>query len=284
MRLAILSDIHGNVPALEAVHRDLLAQGVDEVLVAGDLVGRGPEGGAVVDYVRQQGWPALKGNHEDYLLSFRRRQVPQEWWTLDEWAAARWLAGQLDDQDEAFIDALPFSLERPGLEVVHGTPASNRQGIGPWTDDATLRRHVAGLDASTLVCAHTHRPLIKIVDGTQIVNVGSVGLPFNRDWRAQYGLFTRRADTWHVELRRVSYDRDRFLAIYHSSGFLEAGGITARLLRMEVEHATPILVPFLSWTEAGGIAKDVDALDEFLRVFEPGQSLRLFMRGLAKAP
>lgn len=284
MRLAILSDIHGNMPALEAVHRDVLAQGVDEILVAGDLVGRGPEGSAVVDYVRRQGWATLKGNHEDYLLSFRRRQVPEEWWNLDEWAASRWLAEQLDDDDEAFIDALPFSIQRPGLEVVHGTPSSNRQGIGPWTDDATLRRHIAGLEASTLVCAHTHRPLIRQVDDTQVVNIGSVGLPFNRDWRAQYGLFTLGDGTWRVELRRVDYDRDHFLGIYRSSGFLAAGGITARLLAMEVEHATPILVPFLSWAEAGGIAKDINALDEFQRVFQPGQSLRLFMQGLAKAP
>lgn len=269
MRLAILSDIHGNVPALEAVHRDLRTQGVDEILVAGDLVGRGPQGSAVVDYVRQQGWPTLKGNHEDYLLAFRRREVPEEWWQLEEWAASRWLAAELGDADEVFIDGLPFSLERPGLEVVHGTPTSNRQGIGPWTDDATLRRHVAGLDASILICAHTHRPLQRTVDGTCVVNIGSVGLPFNRDPRAQYGLFTWHQGAWQTELRQVDYDRDRLRAIYRSSGFLAAGGITARLLELEVEHATPILVPFLSWAEATGAVKSIDSLNPFLSVFRP---------------
>ena len=105
MRLAILSDIHGNLPALEAVHDHIRRQSVDEVLVAGDLVGRGPQGSAVVRYVRAQDWPTLKGNHEDYLLDFRHRRVPEAWWQLDEWSASRWLAAELTDDDAAFIEA-----------------------------------------------------------------------------------------------------------------------------------------------------------------------------------
>lgn len=286
MRLAILSDIHGNLPALEAVHADIQRQSVDEVLVAGDLVGRGPQGSAVVQYVRAQNWPTLKGNHEDYLLDFRHRRVPEEWWQLDQWSASRWLAAELNDDDAAFIEALPFSIQRPGLEVVHGTPMSNRHGIGSWTDDSTLRRHVAGLDANLLVCAHTHRPLIRTVDDTTVVNIGSVGLPFNRDPRAQYGLFTssegalqgaHQDGAWQVELRQVDYDRQLIFDVYRRSGFLEAGGVTARLLHMELEHATPILVPFLSWAEASHVSPSPEQLERFLQVFEPGQSLRQFM-------
>ncbi len=71
-RIAVIADIHGNMPALEAVISDLADQAVDEVLVGGDLVGRGPEGSRVVKRVRELGWPAIGGNHEDYLLAFRR--------------------------------------------------------------------------------------------------------------------------------------------------------------------------------------------------------------------
>lgn len=284
MRIAILADIHGNVPALEAVHRDIRQRAVDEVLVAGDLVGRGPQGSAVVQYVRRQGWPTLRGNHEDYLLAFRRREVPEEWWHEEQWAASRWLSQELDDDDIDFIDGLPFSLSRPGLEVVHGSPTSNREGIGPWTDDATLNQHTAGLEAQVLVCAHTHRPLVKHVDDTTVVNVGSVGLPFNRDPRAQYGLFTHSAGGWEVELRQVDYDRQEIFDIYRQSGFSAAGGVTATLLAMELEHATPILVPFLSWADARGTPPHSEHLKDFLDAFQPGQSLRQFMQGLAKTP
>lgn len=281
MRIAILADIHGNIPALEAVHQDIRQQAIDEILVAGDLVGRGPQGSAVIKYVRQHNWPTLKGNHEDYLLAFRHRQVPEEWWQAEQWAASRWLAAELDDDDVAFIEALPFSLDRSGLHIVHGTPSSNRQGIGSWTDDATLRQHIAGLEAQALACAHTHRSMSKTIDDTLVVNVGSVGLPFNRDPRAQYAVFTLQDGLWQVELRRVAYDRQEIFDIYHHSDFLTAGGITATLLAMELEHATPILVPFLSWADTTGVAPHSENLDDFMAVFEPGQSLRRFMQGLS---
>ena len=75
-RVAIISDVHGNVPALEAVLEDLERRPVDEVIVGGDLVGRGPEGSKVVARIRATGWPNVRGNHEDYLLGFRRGRVP----------------------------------------------------------------------------------------------------------------------------------------------------------------------------------------------------------------
>ena len=74
--IAILADVHGNVPALEAVLADLERHPVDEVLVGGDLVGRGPQGRRAVAMIRATGWPCVRGNHEDYLLGFRHRRVP----------------------------------------------------------------------------------------------------------------------------------------------------------------------------------------------------------------
>ncbi|MEE8523990.1 MAG: metallophosphoesterase family protein [Thermoanaerobaculia bacterium] len=283
IRLAILSDIHGNVPALDAVLDDIAAQHVDEVLVGGDLVGRGPQGSTVVKRIRRLGFESIGGNHEDYLLAFRRGEIPADWRTTEEWAAARWMAAELDVEDAAYVEALPFSLARPGLRLVHGTPKSNRQGIGPWTEDAALRRQLGRVEESLLVCAHTHRPLIRELEDGMIVNVGSVGLPFNRDQRAQYAIFERGGDGWGVEPRQVAYDLREILRIYETSGFLAAGGVTARLLRLELEHATPLLVPFIEWTRATGVDASIRRLDDFFAVFQPGQSIRDFFRDLRSA-
>ncbi len=280
-RIAILADIHGNVPALDAVLDDLSGQAVDEVLVGGDLVGRGPEGSRVTQRVRALGWPAIGGNHEDYLLAFRRGEVPEEWLATEEWAAARWMAAELDDDDAAYLEGLPFSLERENLRLVHGTPQTNREGIGSWTSDDELAGYLGEVEEPLLVCAHTHRPLIRELAGGTVVNVGSVGLPFNRDRRAQYAIFTADgAGGWEVELRQVPYDLERTFEIYAATGFLAEGGVTAQLLRLELEHASPLLVPFIEWTRARRIEATSAQLDRFLEHFKPGQSLRGFFRDL----
>lgn len=276
-RIAILADIHGNVPALEAVLDDLAGRAVDEVLVGGDLVGRGPEGSRVVRRIRELGFPAIGGNHEDYMLDFRRGDVPEEWLESPEWSASRWMAAELDEGSAAYIEALPFSLERQDLRLVHGTPRSNREGIGPWTAEGDLDEHLAAVDEGVLVCAHTHRPLIRERGAGMAVNVGSVGLPFNADRRAQYAVLTHDEAApwgWRVELRQVDYDLDRIFEIYETSGFLAAGGVTARLLRMELEHAVPLLVPFIHWARARRVPAAMEVLGDFFEEHRPGESLR----------
>ncbi len=284
-RVAILSDIHGNIPALEAVLADIERESPDEVLVGGDLVGRGPEGSRVVELIRQRGWATIKGNHEDYLLDFRQGRVPGAWLVDEVWSASRWMASELTEVDVAFIDSLPdsaVSRRLPQVHLVHGTPRSNNEGIGPWTSGRRMCRHLGSIEESVLVCAHTHRPLERRFDGGQVVNVGSVGLPFNRDPRAQYVILEGQGDEVTVDFRRVEYDRSELLSIYRSSGFLEAGGVTAQLLRLEIEAAAPYLVPFLSWTAAEGTAQTVDAIADFLTVYHPDRQ-REFFRDLQAA-
>ena len=286
-RIAVISDIHGNVAALEAVMADLERLAPDEVLVGGDLVGRGPEGAEVVRRIAATGWATIRGNHEEYLLEFRRGEVPGDWLHGAEWSAARWMATELGETEAAWIEGLPFSAASrlaPGLRLVHGTPSSTREGIGPWLSDERLAAHLAEVEESLLVCAHTHRPLQRLVDGGLVVNVGSVGLPFNRDRRAQYAVFEPGGEGggWRVELRQVDYDLERTFEVYERSGFLAEGGVTARLLRMELEHAVPILVPFLKWTEVAGVQPAEAELPAFLEVYRPGQPLGDFFETLAR--
>lgn len=279
--IAILADVHANLFALDAVIADIARHQVDEVIVAGDMVGRGPQGSAVVARIAELGWRSVKGNHEDYLLSFCRGDIPDPWRTLDEWAGSRWMAEELNDEAVAFIDALPFSLlatTDPTLEVFHGSPRSHSEGIGAWTPDDRLREHFDAIEGSTLICAHTHRPLVRRFDDGLIVNVGSVGLPFNGDWRAQYAILDGHGPSREVTLRQVEYDREGFLQHYRSSGFLDEGDITARLLYREVQAARPFLVPFLKWAELTEREPALEALDDFDAVYEPGISMLDFLK------
>ncbi len=287
-RIAILADIHGNMPALRAVIEDIEAEAPDEVFVGGDLVGRGPEGSRVIAAVRQRGWPSIRGNHEDYLLDFRHRRVPGSWWKADEWAASRWMAAELTDEDIDYIDSLPYSQSLsagrpvPPLRLAHGTPASANEGIGPWTSDRTLARHLDSIDEDFLVVGHTHRPLLRETAAGCVVNVGSAGLPFNGDRRAQYAIFDRDGERWKVTFRQVDYDLAETLEIYRTSGFLQAGGITARLLELELRNARPLLVPFLHWARTLRREPTLDRLDEFLELFDPEEPLQQFFMRLAE--
>lgn len=289
IRVAVLADVHGNVPALEAVLADIDDLAPDEVLVGGDLVGRGPQGSAVVALIRERGWRTIRGNHEEYLLAFRDREVPAEWLHLDEWAAARWMAAELSESDVDYIRALPFSARArrdEGLLLTHGSPKSTSDGLGPWSRDSKLEGLMGGIDEDLLVCGHTHRPMVRHSKHGMVVNVGSVGLPFNRDRRAQYAILSRSAGTWTAELRQVEYDVDAILSIYQESGFREAAGVTAELLRLELLHAAPYLVPFQRWAEALGITPDTSRLSEFLEFYEPDAPLQDFflrLQGLSES-
>ncbi len=283
-RIAILADIHGNLPALEAVLADIEAQAPDEVLVGGDMVGRGPQGSAVVHEIRKRGWVSIRGNHEEYLLGFRRQEVPPEWMDLEEWSASRWMAAELSQDDVDYLGTLPFSVRSeviPEVLLTHGSPAATSDGLGPWTRSSKLDRLLDGIEESVLVCGHTHRPMIRKLDHGLVVNVGSVGLPFNGDRRAQYAIFSSESGSSEsggcdAELRQVDYDLEATLDIYRETGFLDAGAVTAQLLKLELLHATPFLVPFLKWAQAIGVQAEASRLQEFLDFYEPDEPLRDF--------
>ncbi len=276
-RIAVIADIHANPFALEAVLADIADRGVDETVVAGDLVGRGPLGSSVVQRVQSENLKSVRGNHEDYMIAFKNREVPEEWLEIPEWSCARWMAAELSEDDYLFIESLPFTMTAEAdsnIRIVHGSPRSNNEGIGPWTDRESLVEHLDSVEEPVLVCAHTHRPGVWQVDERMIVNVGSVGLPFNKDSRAQYALFEGAGSTWDVELVKVDYDRQQLLEAYDSTGFLAEGGATSLLLKREVEEATPFLVPFLRWAEVVDVRPTPDAIPEFLDFHRPDLSLR----------
>lgn len=274
MRIAVLADIHNNFAALEAVVDDIAQREPDHIVVAGDFANRGPDPASVVERLVQLEWPILRGNHEDYVLGQAGPSQASNPAEQAMWQPARWTA-ELTRPYHEWIESLPMHhvMAAPDGSMVfitHGTPRRNSEGIYPDTSDEQLAAMLDCVTAPLICVAHTHFPLIRRIRNSTVVNVGSVGLPFNGDWRAQYGMMEWRSGTgWEITLRQVEYDRDRTLRAFEEKGFIDGGGPLARLVKMEVIEARPYLGGFVKMY-AGAIREgtiSVDAaVEEFLQL------------------
>lgn len=280
-RLAILADIHGNLPALEAVLQDIALAAPDRVVVDGDVVNRGPQSGECLALVRSTGWPVIFGNHEDYVLKFRGGSVPAEW-ASDWWLPTRCAAESLSAEEVATLRALPRSLvvQVPGLpavHVAHGSPRALNDGLGFWMSDSELTAVLNLIDEPVLVGAHTHRPFERRLGDRWVLNCGAVGAPFNGDAGAQYLLLTAKNGAWQPEFRSVPYDRAAVYAAWQRSGHLERS-MAARVFKLEVETATFHLMSYCRFCETHGLATNApDSFDAYrfsIRDIVPGRSLK----------
>lgn len=274
MRIAILADVHGNLPALEAVLADVEAQRVDRLIVNGDSVNRGPESVPVLRTLAQVKHDAVMGNHDDVMLMIvERRDVDLDPWYLDPfWRSAK-LAAE-DVEREGLLDtirAMPLTLRieeagAPSLLISHGSPRHYREGIGPQTTPEVISEITQEYPADVLVGSHTHRPYLASWGRYTVLNTGSVGTPFNGDPRAQYLVLTLRGGKWVPEFRRVPYDRGRALAAYESTGMLANGGLSAVIFQDELRHARSYIVPFLMWCEEEKLERTADKWAEYRRM------------------
>jgi predicted phosphodiesterase len=248
MKIAVLADIHGNLPALAAVLADIEHWQPDRVVVAGDVVNRGPRPQECLELVlqlaAQQGWLVLQGNHEEYVINCanpNRQETPAE---VEISRNAQWTYRQLG-QSVRPLQAIPAQIDLKGpdgrpLRFVHASMISNRDGIYPDHQPSDLRRLIA--PAPAVLCAgHTHRPVIHWVDGSLVVNVGSVGMPFDGDQRASYAQLTWRKKQWRPEIIRVGYDWQQTEQDFFQSGFLPHAGDLARIMLHEFRRARPLL-------------------------------------------
>ena len=218
MRLAVFSDVHGNLSALEALLADIAGESVDEIVFAGDLCLMGPRPAACVDRVRDLGCPAVYGNTDDWLLG--RQQAPAHLADLADWTDA-----QLDAGQRSWLDGLPFarsvSAGESGVDsllIVHANPQDVNQIIFPPEEDQLARygrvrqadgeldELLSGIESNTVAFGHLHIPFVRSWDQVQLFNISSASMPGDGDPRAKYGLFTWEGDGWTFERRYVPFD------------------------------------------------------------------------------
>lgn len=212
MRLAIISDAHGNLPALQAVLGAIERQGVDRVVCAGDIVGYNPWPNEVAALLRDRGVLGIRGNHDRAALSGNAsgfNPVAAE--------AVAWTAKQISPETRAYLrgleDRTRFNAGEKTIGVYHGSPRDDDEYV--FAEDAT-EDLVLAARADIVVLGHTHIPMYSAFPRGIIVNPGSVGQPRDGDPRSAYAILDTEAEEWRVE--RVPYDIEKVQAAIRRAG------------------------------------------------------------------
>jgi len=209
--VAVISDIHANLPALEAVLADIDRQAVAQVLCAGDLVGQGPHPNQVVSRIRKAGIPSILGNQEIELRTLADRARP------DPKRHMLWTIAILKRKNRQYLLGLPadreLDVEGVGIRLVHGSPLGAFDAMYPSLTSRTLRAWFpAGKPRpDLLVGGHTHVPFVRTVDGMLVVNAGTVGRPLDGDPRASWALLDLEGGRARARIRRVEYPLEETL-------------------------------------------------------------------------
>jgi putative phosphoesterase len=220
---AVFSDVHANLPALEAVLEDIEAQGVESTVCLGDLVGYGPFPNEVVTLIRGRAIPAIMGNY-DRGIGFSTGNCGCAYQTEEQRAegavSLKWTEEAVTAETRAFLRTLEdrFLLETPTGEIlaVHGSPRRINEYLLEDRPESSLARIVKEHPYRGILFGHTHIPYVRQVEGTTFVNVGSAGRPKDGNWRACYALIdpsdSPKEGPLAVEFLRVPYDYERLAA------------------------------------------------------------------------
>jgi len=225
MRLAIVSDIHGNLTALEAVIADLKTASPDLVVHGGDLAASGNRPAEVVDRIRDLGWLGVVGNTDEMLWApeqfdqqikrASKLRVLLEILFHEFAPATRALLG---DERVQWLRALPREYRSGNLLLTHASPGDLWQAPKPDCEEQQLITTYGGLGSTIVVHGHLHRPYVRQVAGFVVANSGSIGTPYDGDPRASYLVI----EDGNVTIRRVEYDVESEIKHLLSSGYPRA--------------------------------------------------------------
>jgi putative phosphoesterase len=231
MRIAIVSDIHGNRTAFEAVLTDLQQTSPDLILHGGDLADSGSSPIDIVDHIRDLGWQGVLGNTDEMLfkpesLTDFASQSPQlkpMFAAVEEMAAAT--RETLGEERLTWLSSLPRTQIHIPISLVHASPESTWRAPVPEASDAELESVYRPLGQPVAVYAHIHRPFIRRVSVITVANTGSVSLSYDGDRRAAYLML----DGFEPTIRRVEYNIDRELKALSVCGLPHADWIAKML-------------------------------------------------------
>jgi putative phosphoesterase len=231
MRIALISDIHGNLVALQTVLADIATLSVDRYVCLGDVAANGPQPREVIQRVRDLGCPVVRGNTDEWFL------VPQTYdpnsekerrlMALLEWAMHQFSADEIAFM-RTFQPRIEVALENgAALLGFHGSPQSNTQRLRASTHDDELAQILSGYRATIMAGGHTHVPMLRRYRDMTIINPGSVGAPTELDGSrepgrltalCEYAIVDSHADNLSVEFHRVPLDVNAVLQSARASG------------------------------------------------------------------
>ncbi len=227
-RAIFMSDIHGNLPALRAVHQSLPEH--DAVFVAGDLCLEGPCPAQVLDLLAESGWTLIMGNTDRDIVS------PPESTKQLKRDRVTWTREALGADRLERLASLPFSAlcAQEGTNdvlVVHANPLNMDEHLPPTLSKSELVPYLRNVRSDIVVFGHLHTPYIRPVDGVLLVDVSSVGHPKDRDRRAAYTIITWDGEGRSIEQVRIPYDLEQTVALLRASDMPGAGEQIESLLK-----------------------------------------------------
>jgi putative phosphoesterase len=227
MRVAALYDIHGNLPALEAVLAEVERERVDAIVVGGDIASGPPQPREVVELVRSlPNAHCIRGNAD----RLRDREHAGE-------EGLEWLLSQLDEERIDWLEGLPFSVVLDDTLYVHSNPKDDTTMVTELTTDEKLAGLLEGVEQRRVVAGHTHMQLERRVGETLFVNAGSVGWPYEGTPGSYWAILDEG-----VELRHTDYDRERTAELVRASGHPRAEEIAAENILVSAPRAEALAV------------------------------------------
>ena len=215
MLMAFVSDIHGNLPALEAAVMDAKARGAGKIVCAGDMTGYGPFPDEVCRFLEERRIPSIIGNYDRKVIDVTNQgSSAAAGMKQKKRKILLWTGAHLDVRSRRYLVGLPERLDlrfpsEHRLLVVHGSPISMDDAIYPSITRRGLEVKVGGVRPDVLVCGHTHIPFVKRIGGVLIVNCGSAGHPVDGDPRPAYALVNAEEGAMpRGRIVRFEYDRN----------------------------------------------------------------------------
>ncbi len=230
VRLAIISDIHGNLPALEAVLADIATRQITEIYHLGDLVGYNPFPNETVALIAARGIPGITGNYDQAVLAQTADPIGEllnaKITPLGREIYA-WTVREVNGQSREFLAAQPrhLSLARGSwrLLLTHGSPRHIKDYVRPSWPDAMVADLLAEIAEDILLAGHTHIPHVRQINGKWLINPGSVGFPKDGNPLAAYAILELGRDL-QVSIRRVAYDLERTVREIEARGLPAKAG------------------------------------------------------------
>ncbi|SDQ10133.1 metallophosphoesterase family protein [Virgibacillus salinus] len=212
MKLAFISDIHGNALALDAVLKDIEQKEIDKIFVLGDLCFRGPEPKRSLELVKSLDTDVIKGNADEWVVrGVQNDEVPVQAFEIMN-KERDWTYSKLSSNSIDYLSQLPteLNLEYSNFKIhaFHATPLSLFDVVQPHEHDEAVEEKLMQRDADLYIYGHIHKAYIRYIEGKCIVNTGSVGLPFDGLSMASYVVVDVDKDSFQVSIVRVDYNEN----------------------------------------------------------------------------
>lgn len=242
MRVAVISDIHANFTALQAVMEDIKNEGCEHIICLGDLILAGPQPRMVIDFIKEQNWTIIQGNTDKLIAEFGPEvlQMLKDKYPIMANAIVDDMVF-VEEERREFLKNLPpmleFELEGVKVLLVHGSPRANNEDIMPNMPLEKVEEIIADTDADLILCGHTHVPCgYQTTKRQTVVNVGSVGRPMTPTPLSCYAIIDFQDGKFAVKHKFVDYDREMAAEIVRQRGFEGADKLAELLINPVTRH------------------------------------------------